>query len=293
MIDISQVYPKMFVRRYDHASGRDITGTDAYLNLLSSDVNARTEKYAAAYKELRDLTEIFRAYVASVKVARQDTQVCRAVRAMPLFDAEKTATPLPMFHPSEMFINVVRYVSRQGNKRLLSLNTGTSISGGIALRGREFYDASAVTLETKVIADLRREVAVPLAAAAAPQPVWRGESGRQYIVLNVVEPVVATDAPTGLAAVLRPAPVVAAAPSDAIDNEAAFTSRRNLRFVSEGYKSYVGGSAAQCRQLCGTEKECVAIGFQRSTNNCQLYNMPEPTHEDTTSDIGVKREAAR
>ncbi|MEA2878768.1 MAG: hypothetical protein QOF14_3964 [Hyphomicrobiales bacterium] len=186
-IDLTQVYPKMFVRRHDHATGRDITGTDAYLSLLSSDVNARTDRYAAAYKELRELTEIFRAYVASVKVVRQDTEICGSVRTMPLFDAEKTLTPLPLFHPSELFINVVRYVSRQGNKRMLSLNSGTSVSGGIALRGREFYDASAITMETKVIADLKRELGAPIAPTTVPQPVWKGESGRQYIALNVFE----------------------------------------------------------------------------------------------------------
>jgi hypothetical protein len=184
-IDLSQVYPKMFVRRHDHATQRDISGTDAYLNLLSWDVNERTERYASAYKELRDLTEVFRAYVASVKIVRQDPGVCPSVRAQPLYPAEKTASPLPAFHPSELFINVVRYVSRQGNKRLMSLHSGTSVSGGIALRGQEFYEASAVAMETEVIADLKRELA--RSAPAAARPVWTGSSGRQFVTLNLIE----------------------------------------------------------------------------------------------------------
>lgn len=186
--DLSGVYPKMFIHRHDFVTHQDISGTDPYLNLLSADVNEHTERYVAAYKELRDLTEVFRAYVASVAIIRQDGSMCPSLKGAPLYSSEKTATPLPEFHPSEMFLDVLMYVTHEGNKRMLSLNSGTEIGGGIALRAKQLYEESTIAVETQVMADLkhargagtgRREGGVDrdLGAAVRPAEPARGRSG--------------------------------------------------------------------------------------------------------------------
>lgn len=180
VIDVSEVYPKMFVRRHDHASRRDITGTDTDLDLLSGDVNERTAQYVNAYQELRDLTDVFRAYVAGVKLVRQNARICASVRGMPLTEGEKVASPLPEFHPSELFLTVGKFVWSGGGGRGYQISNGTSINGGIAMRGTEFAATAGVERETPVIRQVKQSL-----AAGIPAPRWSDYAGRQYLAFNL------------------------------------------------------------------------------------------------------------
>ena len=278
--DLSKIYPKMFVRRHDPLSNKDITGTDAYLNLLASDVNVRTERYVAAYKELKELTEVFRAYVANVAIVRQDRTACDPVRQMPLYDAEKTATPLPQYHPSEMFISVLRYVTQQGRKRSLWLNSGNVVSGGIALRAKEFYDVTSIGMETQVMADLKRELALP--APAVEKAVWTGSSGRQFILLNLHD----ADQTARIEALLNTRQAVS--PGTGASIKQTF----NRTFKGESYKSFAGGSYDQCEHLCLNEAACVALDFEKLHKRCELFDTVVEDSPDNSTDIGVKGEAA-
>jgi hypothetical protein len=60
-LDLSEIYPKMFVKIHDLAAGKDLEGRDPNHEELSKDVNRRIELYAAVYPELRALLEVFRA----------------------------------------------------------------------------------------------------------------------------------------------------------------------------------------------------------------------------------------
>jgi hypothetical protein len=271
-IDLSSIYPRMFVRRHDAVTNQDLPGTDAYLAVLSSDINKRTDRYATAYKELKDLTAVFRAYVANVAIVRQDRTACNAVRSLALYDAEKVAAPLPEFHPSEVLVYVMRYVTRDGRRRLLSLGSSNSTSGGVAMRARQFYDDSAVAMETQVIADLDREIAkAPPAVARAS---WTAESGRSFVLINLRDDDVSS----------RPA--AAALPANSGE---LFVRTSNRAFGGTSYKSFSGSRYEQCEQTCVKEKSCLAFAFQKAGNQCDLFDSVSESRPSVATDIAVKQ----
>src|SRR5262249_21555731 len=159
VIDLSEVYPKMFVRRHDHSTRQDVKGADPDLDLLSRDVNERTVLYVNAYQELRDLTDVFRAYVASAKLVQKNDQIWGTVRGLPLTEGEKISTRMPELHPSELFITVAHYTWTDRRGRSWELMRGGSNNGGIALRGKAFSAAAAVEQETPIISEVRQELA--------------------------------------------------------------------------------------------------------------------------------------
>jgi hypothetical protein len=138
-LDLSDVYPHMFVRRHDQATGQDIPGNDPALDDLATDVNQRIERYVNAYAELRTLADIFRAYVVAVQMMKDAPPLCKRVQAMPLLDSEKVSAPLPAEHSSELFLTVGSYEFTDGNFRKLVGITGQSINGGISIAGRSLY----------------------------------------------------------------------------------------------------------------------------------------------------------
>lgn len=179
VIDLSQIYPKMFVRKHDHASGKDIMDVDVEYERASKDVNERTELYANAYQELRDLTDVFRAYVASVKIAKENPKVCGATNT-PLTEGEKVSTPLPEFHPTEIVLTAAQYGWRDGRGRYWQLISGSTISGGISLRGKAFFATAGSGTSTSITRAIKEDL-----AEGIPAPTWDGKSGRRYMAFNM------------------------------------------------------------------------------------------------------------
>lgn len=176
--DLSQVYPKMFVRIHDHVTRKDLEGASPDRDLLSWDVNERTERYAEAYLELRDLIDIFRAYIAAAKIVKQDQSICKHIPGT-LMPAEKVATPLPAAHPSEIIITVAQYAWSERRAKRWQLSTGTLNSGGIGLRGKQFLAVAGVERETALIKEVKQDL-----ANGVPAPGWKSKSGRQYIAFS-------------------------------------------------------------------------------------------------------------
>jgi hypothetical protein len=176
--DISGVFPKMFILRHDAVTGRDIPGASPDLDLLSADVNKRTALYASAYQELRDLTGIFRAYIASTKIVKEEPDVCVKMPGE-LTGGEKVASALPEFHPSELFITAA-YAQDSSAYRY---STSSSVSGGISLRGKQYYQQAVVEKETPLIAEIKRDL-----SAGVPLPEFKSASGRQYLAFDTRDP---------------------------------------------------------------------------------------------------------
>jgi hypothetical protein len=181
VLDLSQIYPRMFVRLHDVTKGADVEGNDQNLDELSRDVNGRIDLYASAYSELRALVEVFRAYVVAIHISKQDAAVCRKIQSIPLLNAERTSSPLPEFHPTEIFFAIAKYTYSSGGQIFQpAVNRGT-ISGGISLRGRLFYETTMQTgRQTAVTENLKTEVSFPTQRA-----VWVGNNGRQFIALTI------------------------------------------------------------------------------------------------------------
>ena len=178
ILDLSAVHPKMFVRIHDLATHQDLPGHDPDLDALSEDINVRTEVYANAYNELRALTDVFRAYVAAIKIVQQERRICDSVTlaALPLLPSEKASSVMPEYHPSELFLTVAM---RPGNQ--YSLVQVSSTNGGVSVRGKAFVRQElAAGMQTPVIRDMKQEL-----TGGARGPTWKGSSGRQFIALTV------------------------------------------------------------------------------------------------------------
>jgi hypothetical protein len=182
-LDLSSVFPTMFVRRHDISRGIDIPDDDPIMNSLSADVNDNIQKYVGAYKELQGLTEIVRAYIAAVHVVKGNDSICNRIEALPLLDSEKTAQALPTHHPSEIMMSVQRYTFGTGQTVRAQ---ATVVLGGVTIAGKQFYEAGVSGVQTTVIANLKREVAL-IPNTAAIKSLWEDNSGRQFIVLNLNE----------------------------------------------------------------------------------------------------------
>jgi Mbeg1-like len=183
-LDLSNVFPTMFVRRHDISKGIDIPDDDAIMNSLSTDVNNNIETYVSAYRELQALTEVIRAYIAAVHVVKSNKNICGPLNGLPLLDGEKTTQPLPDYHPSEVMMSVQRYAYGTGQAvRTLSARA-TVLQGGVAIAGKQFYEASAIAVQTNVIRDFRRELAL-IPNTEAIKSSWEDNAGRQFIVLNL------------------------------------------------------------------------------------------------------------
>lgn len=183
-LDLSNVYPTMFVRRHDLTSGMDLPDDDPIMNSLSADINDNIEKYVSAYRELQALTEIVRAYVVAVHVVKGGNWICQRIRDIPLFDSEKVLQPLPQNHPSELMISVERYAFGTGTTVRTLSALATLIQGGVAIAGKRFYDTSAIAIQTNVIAELRRELPTTSILQSA-EPIWTAGSGRLFVMLNL------------------------------------------------------------------------------------------------------------
>ena len=179
--DISQVWPQMFVRGHDHVTRQDVKGVDEKLSALAHDVNQRIATYAAAYKELRDLTEIFRLYVAAVGIVNRSEKVCEGIMATPLLRSEKVAKPLPEHHPTELTVTVASYTYADQKGRQVWYSSTSSYDGGVSPRGREFFEReNLVQEETTSTREIKQQAAEKLAEAS-----WSAASGRQFVALNI------------------------------------------------------------------------------------------------------------
>jgi hypothetical protein len=178
--ELSDVYPTMFVRYHNFSTGQDTAGVDPDLERIARDVDRRTSVYAQAYPELRKLTEIFRAYVANVSMLKQRPEICRAVPAQ-LSDGEKTAEALPEFRPSELTLTVAKYALPNTGGNGWQPMHGSSVSGGISLRGKQFYSQAARQMDTPPISEMRHMLAVDI-----PAQRWKStSSGREYLAFAV------------------------------------------------------------------------------------------------------------
>jgi len=179
--DLSSVYPRMFVRQHDHATRQDIAGDDPDLGALSHDVNFRITRYANAHEELQALTDVFRAYVAAVGIAKREASVCRTVERIPLLVSERTKEQLPEFHRTEIFMTVATFVYSDGRKRYLRSSSVRSNNGGISLRGK-FLHAQELQVgrETAITRAVTQEVADGIKGLA-----WKSAADRHFVALAV------------------------------------------------------------------------------------------------------------
>lgn len=183
-LDLSNVYPRMYIRRHDLRTGEDLPGNSPNLDMLAADVNAQAAHYAEAYKELQQLTEIFRAYLMSVAITQQQPGACQPVRRLPLIDTEKVTSALPTTHPSIISLTVAHEVTGGSRSRRMKVGSSVSTSGGIALRGRQFARRAIKNQRTQFIERIDRRVDLAL---ARPSQAVRHDNDLQFVTLTYEE----------------------------------------------------------------------------------------------------------
>ena len=180
VVDLSQVYPKMFVRTHDTVTNKDVPGANPTLNTLAADVNGRIQQYVDAYDELRALTEIFRLYVAAVAYTKKEPAVCQSVEATPLLASERVQTPLPVFHSSELYFVFASFMQSGANgQKHWWFGSSSSYDGGVSPHGKEYFEKeAAVPQRTQITKNVELD-----AAGKHEEGVWRGASGRSNLAL--------------------------------------------------------------------------------------------------------------
>jgi hypothetical protein len=183
--DLSGVKPTMFVIGHDNRTGKDVNGDDMFELAVADDVNGRMDEYAAAYKELAQLTEIFRLYVAAIAVVKRGANgdVCPSLINMPLQPSEKVKSALPEYHPSEMFYTIASYKVDKPDKGWSSWwAMSSSHSGGVSPSGLELYQSAKIA-STPVIESVRSDLVGHRGAET-----WVNKSGRKYVALLLDSP---------------------------------------------------------------------------------------------------------
>ena len=215
--DLSQVTPRMFVRVHDLATNKDLSDHDPRLDGLATDVSTRFDQYAQYYDELKLLRDVFRAYIAAVKIVEGNERLCRSFDAIPLLASEQVVTRLPEYHPSELFVTIGNYwtTSRKGTET--QFVTSSSMSGGVSIAGQKFSKSATRNGETTVT----RAVEAALAGVNLDQPDAI-ESDRKFISFIVDD---GSGAPVRLASNARD-PLAPRSLSDyPIENEPPAASR--------------------------------------------------------------------
>ena len=138
VLDLCEVYPPLFVRRHDHATARDLSGSGPDLDALAADVNGRIGIYADAPDQLQVLARIFRAFAMAVKWTLANPAICETVHALAMLTSERVEAALPSHHPSELFVSLaaVETAFPSGDDRSGQWSvegTAGSMHGGVSL----------------------------------------------------------------------------------------------------------------------------------------------------------------
>jgi hypothetical protein len=208
IVDVSSVYPAMFVRRHNLSTGMDLIGGDPNLDDLADDVNQRTQAYVNAYDELRALMNVFRAYVAAVSIVQRDQATCSRIRSIPMLATEKVERSLPSHHASELVITVATYLYRGPRGSKFASGSARTMNGGISLRGKSFFaERMHLNEQTPMTLDLRR------ALAQSTDSIFRPYGDNQQLITLIV------DSGALLHALGEPQTSVSAAPEQVLRRE--------------------------------------------------------------------------
>ena len=181
--DLSQVYPTMFIIGHDNKTGQDVNGDDPYNLAVAEDVNTRIARYVDAYRELRELRDAFRLYVAAVAIVKKDNSSCAGVRKLPLFPVERASRKLPEHHASELHFTVASFSHRgaDGGKKSW-WSSANYYSGGVSPGGKGLL-ADAREAPTALTKTVQEEV-----VGETQKDTWRGKSGRNYAAVLTALP---------------------------------------------------------------------------------------------------------
>jgi hypothetical protein len=284
LLDISQVYPRMYVRIRDPLTFRDGTGSFPGVDELVAAANTSPQKYAAAYHEYQALVEVFRAYVAAVHAIRIEPRLCLKL-PKELLDAEKISVAMPAYHPTDFALTVGWYEYSDGRFRRAIGTTGGLYQGGVSVGATALFKQTGTNVsDTPILRELKLE-----SIKAIQEPVWVGAENRRYISFTLdSDEALPTPEQQNRA---RPSLAnVATRPEVQIDDKSAptvagkvgrFDLHSGARIQGENLASVPLNSQfaksanlaqSECAQLCSDDKECIAFEIDERRSICGTFS---------------------
>jgi hypothetical protein len=237
------------------------------MDLLSADVNQRTPQYAAAYKELRDLTDIFRAYIVASKYVKRYPDACSDIQTMALLSPEKTEKALPEHYPSELFITVASFETG----RVWRAINSRSVNGGISLRGKLFsQQQTTVGLQTPVTLEVKREL-----ETERQESTWKAPSGRQFVSLLIGPDDVPPTAQQGAIpqkAVMTPPVSGTIGRFEVFESSKITGNKLQSSALASKYAKSPKEAIEECSRFCSADTNCIAFEIDQSGDQCQTYS---------------------
>jgi hypothetical protein len=184
----------------DPITKRDGVGRFPGLNELAADTNRSPERYAAAYNEYEALVGVFRAYLVAVHVRKAQPLICQSIPKA-LLDAEKVASPLPVYYPTDFSMTYIWYEYTDGKLRRAMRNGSGLFHGGVSIGATKYRNSiPPIVSATPIIAEIKAEALKPVA-----EPTWKAASGRHFIAftLDLLRPKTASATPQKIAAITR------------------------------------------------------------------------------------------
>jgi hypothetical protein len=284
-IDLSSIYPRMFVRVSDVATHRDTSARYPGMDEFVAQANQKPELYASAYREYEQLVEIFRAYIVAVHAKQSEPDVCFKL-PNELLEAEKVNSTLPAYHPTEFMTAIAWYEYQDGTVRRAISGTGGLFQGGVSMGVGKLLP-SQIQAVTPVISELR------LQAAQSNRGVsWNDNDGRRYVALRFDE--------------IDPAGALSPTTANAEKNEQSATvAGTSGRFVlyggariegtqlgSMGLKNHSTSGridADECARVCSSTSDCIAFEVDQAHNICNTYSTVFRTRSDPQWTHGIWR----
>jgi hypothetical protein len=181
-IDLSNIYPQMFVRVRDPVTLRDGTSSFPGLDELVTKANRIPDQYATAYAEYEQLIEVFRAYLVAVRAKQLQPGVCRNL-PRELLDSEKVDTALPAYHPTNFTITMAWYEYTDGRVRRAIGSSGGLFQGGVSIGAARLLEKMGRSLEiSPLISELNAQAAKPI-----NEFTWHDDHGLQFVALTFDE----------------------------------------------------------------------------------------------------------
>jgi hypothetical protein len=299
-IDLSGIYPRMFVRAFDPFTHRDSSARFPGLNELVAQANKTPQEYATAYSEYQVLVEVFRAYIVAVRVKEARPSLCSRLPSG-LLESEKASAPLPEYHPTELTLTIGWFEYSDGTvRRAIGSPAELLFQGGVSIGATSFLRAFVQR------ASLSPTIKQLTAQAARPTPnyTWKDDDGRQYVSFALDEaslaaPVTTSEAPSsepGKGQVIPNDRAVAISIPGISGTIGRFELHEGGRVdgtkvkstpLGNGYAANPLAAQAECAQICSRDNNCTAFQIDESLSQCQTYSTITKTYGEANWIVGI------
>jgi hypothetical protein len=287
-LDLSDVYPRMYVRVFDPLTHRDTSARFPGLNELVAQANATPEQYASVYKEYEALVGVFRAYIVAVRVKQAQPSACARLPNN-LLDAEKATTILPQYHPTDFTVTVGWYEYSDGQMRRAIGASGGLFQGGVSIGASRFLQSFIPNgVPTPIIMQLKRQ-----AVTQSQSYAWKDRDGRRYVSLTFDDDTTKYEPTTLERPEVQPKTDAQPAVAGTIGRYDLYQGARidgmqlNSMTLPNPYIANPGLAQNECATFCSGDNDCIGFDIDQKKNLCTTYSSVLSTHLESNWIHGI------